>query len=247
LKPEPHDVLICRLAFQLRLPDAVPITLARIEDSLRAIVAQRLRRVPEAEIEAGPAVARRNKLLELLTAHAYQADDGAGGLTWLPKFSPKADIEGPTPYTLAQIRRGRGNPLLRLHLLGHIDNDQLRAAFEIAAVVAHLAIGLGAKGVRLPVGDGEWRHSRRYRTMAAAEWFALVHIKVYKPWADRIPPRDRQVVLALVIDGKSVRDLRKQFRLGRETVLAIIQRSLAAYTLQRERAGDLRPPGGEPA
>ena len=150
---------------------------------------------------------------------------------------------GPTTEMLYQLRNSRnGDPVLRLNALYRktgrgLNDDHVRSACEIASVVHFITNGLGALVSRLPVksdeGDDLSLRSRTETWIDTMERMALLHAKVFRPWSQRNKSAVK-IVLGLVVEGESLRALRRRYRMRWEKALNKLVGALDDYAVCRK-------------
>lgn len=133
---------------------------------------------------------------------------------------------GPTPETLAHVPVSRVSPLPALYERGQLDDDQVRAAAQIAGVVEGMTRRLDARAAALQGAGGRgWADDVPARV---AEAWSLVYV----PWAWRqrageaAGRRHLGIVLAVCVGGCSVAAARLAARTGYDRALALLAAGL---------------------
>lgn len=177
----------------------------------------------------GTAAAERLVILDgLLKQYGNRVMDRLGG-------------ETAEQVLLRQIGANRySDPVLRLLAREKLTIEQVMWSREIASIVHFIIRSSNAKTTYFPVAtpDDEPRDSmgkrQRYEDgMNHGERMALLHGYVYLPWADGwrayLP-----LVFGLCVEGRSIEELRKMYRLDWNTVLTRIRAAVDAYGAARD-------------
>lgn len=219
---------VLRQALVMRQPDArdrIRSAAARLEREVAALnarreLARRRQRWSEPQCAAtgdqlDDQIARRlrrlSDLAALLRKHALPSGTSDGGAT------PEAAAR-PTVI----------DPVTMLHGKGKLNEDQVRAAREIAWVHEAITRAGRARVSRLSQIDppGGWQE------MALPERAALVHAKRFLPWAEglrREAPMTLDIVLQVVVLGLSVYAVARRHRLGWNACVARLGEGLELY------------------
>lgn len=150
-------------------------------------------------------------------------------------------------------RRRIGDPLVRLLVTKRLEIEHVMHGREIARVLEHITHRSHAKIANYPVAteldpEGRSKRERMEDAIDYAEYMAIVHAKVYMPWADK----QREIgtlplVVGLCVEGRSIEELRRAYRLNWDTVMKHIKEALDSYASFRERwfrgAPEPRNPG----
>jgi len=232
---------LIRLAFEHRQPDAMSraqrLQARAVAESVKLLahhelVNQALEQgveFHEAQAEAGQGAVHLPTKAEQLLARAWELADVANAVGALIDTYGKRrlrDDEGPTTELLAQVARGKGDPILRLRALDKIADIDVRNAREIGAVLHHVTAGSSMKVQQLD-------RVRGGRTEADG-WLTLLHAFVYLPWADRCRAA-LPLMLGLIVEGESLKALARRHGMGWGTALDRVQRAFAAYADMRKR------------
>lgn len=245
-----------KLAFELRQPDAMERA-ERLRDRL-VVEASRFMQVADLQqksIEAGAdtrlryddgEIVERQDLISAAATNIARANDLAGMASNVSDLieahagkNLREDGEGPTTEMLYQIARGRkGDPVLRLHAMNRLSDDEVRAAREIESVIRFVTTGLGMKVQRLPVkapvgaGDVNTPPSDPARR---DHYLGVVHGSVYVPWTLRCR-KDVALVLGLAVEGQSIRVLARRHGMRWKEAATRAARALNTYARMRRKA-----------
>ena len=141
---------------------------------------------------------------------------------------------------LEQIgKHTRSDPLIRLLAAKHLTIEQVVYGREIARIIDHIAHRSYPTVSKLPTADqtpDAGSVQRRADMADYAEHMAILHAKVYMPWADRQRVDAKlQLTLGICVEGRSVEELRRTYRLNWDTVMKRVQEALDAYAIFRDR------------
>lgn len=205
------DVDTCEQAFRLRRPEAPEMT---------------RRRVAYWQGQGADGQPVVEKLKALLRRHNPR------------DWAPSPVDAGPTPEASRPLRRRLNHPAEALNDSGHLSDDHLKHAREIANIVRHLTAGSAIKTARYMVpseyGDDDAK-SAAERSASIADrgaWLGLLHRNVYRPWSQAMAT-NMPLILAFLVDEESVESLRRRHRMRWAAALKIITDGLDAYARVR--------------
>jgi hypothetical protein len=221
---------VLRQALLMRQPDAraqITSEITRLEREIEAMQA-RLALVNQAETGEGGALAQR--LANLIAERLRQVSDLAGLARRFGTLA-KSDESGPTAE--AATRPASSDPIEMLHGKGKLDQDQLRAAREIAWVYEAITRAGRARVSRLSEIDPP----KGWQEMSLPERAALIHAKRFLPWAERLraqAPETLDIVLRVVVLGAAIYPVARKHRIGWATCVAKLADGLDEYWRRSE-------------
>ena len=227
---------VLRQALRMRKPDAVArirSETGRLEREIEALQARRAL----AERSAGDGGALTEQLTERLVetiAERLRWISDLAALTRTCGRQSKAEDLGPVAETAA--RPASVDPIDLLHGKGRLDEDQVRAAREIAWVYEAITRAGRARISRLSEVDPP----KGWREAPLAERAAFVHAKRFAPWAERLradAPATLDIVLRVVVLGAAIYPVARKHRIGWATCVARLAGGLDQYW-RRPKGGD---------
>lgn len=223
---------VLRRALRMRKPDAVARVRSetgRLEREIEALQARRAL----AERSAGDGGALTERLAETIAERLRRISDLAA-LTRTCGRHSKAEDSGPVAETAA--RPASLDPIDLLHGKGKLDEDQVRAAREIAWVYQAITRAGRARVSRLSEIDPP----KGWQEAPLAERAAFVHAKRFVPWAERLradAPATLDIVLRVVVLGAAIYPVARKHRIGWATCVAKLADGLDQYW-RPPKAGD---------
>lgn len=233
---------VLRQALEMRKPDArirIRSEAAGLEREVEALQA-RLALTGAGDAGDGGAVARR--LAEAIAQRLRRVSDLAG-LARTRSGPLRREESGPTAE--AATRPASTDPIAMLHGKGKLDQDQVRAAREIAWV--HEAI---TRAGRVRVSRlSEVDPPKGWQEMPLPERAALVHAKRFLPWAEQLraeAPGTLDIVLRVAVLGAAVYPVARKHRIGWATCVARLAEGLDRYWRRPEDHLDRRGGPSQP-
>lgn len=213
--------IMSELAKLKEVEDIVNHPKARTTPQQRDILITQLRQ------RAEPHLARLAMLEAIVAEYGGKTMDRQGGQT-------------AEQILLEQIgRHTRSDPLIRLFANKHLTIEQVVYGREIAKIIEHVAHRSFAATSKLPVADqiqDAGSVQRRADMADYAEHMAILHAKVYMPWADNQRREAKlQLTVGLCVEGRSVEELRRTYRLNWDTVMKRVREALDSYAIFRDR------------
>ncbi|MGH6890723.1 MAG: hypothetical protein ACREEP_00535 [Dongiaceae bacterium] len=216
---------VLRQALLMRKPDALARVRSEIVKLEREIEAMRARGVLAERAAGGDCAALSERIAETITEKLRQISDLAA-LVQVIGARAKAEDLGAVAEMAA--RPASIDPIEMLYGKGKLDEDQLRAAREIAWVYEAITRAGRARVSRLSQIDPP----RGWREMPLPERAALIHAKRFVPWAERLRthgPVTLDIVLRVVVLGAAIYPVARKHRIGWGTCVARLSDGLDQY------------------
>ena len=209
----------------MRKPDAVARVrseTARLEREIEALQARK----SLAERSGGSTdEALAGQLGETIAERLRRISDLAG-LT--RGFHGRARGEDLGPVAETAVRPAAIDPIDLLHGKGKLDNDQVRAAREIAWVYEAITRAGRARVSRM----SEIEPPKGWQEMPLPERAALVHAKRFVPWAERLratAPVTLDIVLRVAVLGMAIYPVARKHRIAWGSCVAKLADGLDQY------------------
>jgi hypothetical protein len=212
-------------ALRMRKPDAlarVRSETARLEREIEALQA---RRALAERVGGRTDDALAGQLAETIAERLRRISDLAG-LTRGFNGKPKNEDMGAAAETA--VRPAAIDPIDLLHGKGKLDNDQVRAAREIAWVYEAITRAGRARISRL----SEIEPPKGWQEMPLPERAALIHAKRFVPWAERLrasAPITLDIVLRVAVLGMAIYPVARKHRIGWGSCVAKLADGLDQY------------------
>jgi hypothetical protein len=216
---------VLRQALRMRKPDAaanVRSETGRLEREIEALMA---RKALAERASRGDASFLAGQLAEIIAERLRRISDLAA-LTRL--FGAKAKGEDVGPAAEMAVRPASIDPIDLLQGKGKLDEDQVRAAREIAWVYEAITRAGRARVSRLSVVEPP----KGWQEMPLPERAALIHAKRFVPWAERLrasAPATLDIVLRVVVQGMAIYPVARKHRIGWGTCVARLADGLGQY------------------
>lgn len=236
--PSRDEIRLAEIAFLLRHGDAV-----RRASRLRARCVEELAKIGREARQAGqrgasyPSPEMFEARAEMVQVSLDEIDTilktyGAG------KRNLEIEERGPTVEAvlmrLKELRNSKGDPLARMFANGAITADDWVDAREIAAIWRAVTSRLTTHTMRLNEKSAGETEARRLSRAEANEKSMLLHSFVYVPWSKHVGSNAVQLVLAIAVEGQSVRALRRRFSVSSDTVVQRFTNAIECYRDIRE-------------
>jgi hypothetical protein len=150
----------------------------------------------------------------------------------------------PTKETAAKLRP---DPIERMHDRGTISDDQRDAAIEIRRIFEAVCGSLISRS-RWPDGmgvKGNWRRD----LVGVSDRVAILHSDRYKPWANELGRHAPalEVTISVVVDGRSLKELDRDYRRRDGWAASIVQDALGRYVAIKRGKHRARPSASSPS
>lgn len=216
---------VLQQSLRMRKPDALARVRSETARLEREVEAMSARRILAERAAARDRATHPDRIAETIAERLRQISDLAG---LVRAFGGRAKVEDSGAIAELVTRPASIDPILMLHGKGKLDEDQLRAAREIAWVYDAITRAGRVRVSRLSQIDPP----RGWQEMPLPERAALIHAKRFVPWAERLRARDPvalDIVLRVVVLGAAIYPVARKHRIGWGTCVARLAAGLDLY------------------
>lgn len=164
-----------------------------------------------------------------------QAEADAARNAKLAEHDSRPSVRESTWQTAERARKVRQSPLLRMHKLGKISNDELRAAIEIGQVVEMIELAVSIRSASLEARVDCSSSSRD----ALVEGLKMVRLEVaYRAWREAIPTPRRMIIDMVASSNESYVELARRHKLHWRTARKRLISALRLWPTFKKLAED---------